>query len=186
MSAEMSAIEKIWRRMQLVIARGRITTGNDAGPVQTQQVQIGQLETRDNSLRVAEYGFNSMPLPGCHAIMVFVGGDRSNGVILGTNDQSHRLKNLQPGEVAIYDDQGQSVYLTRAGIVINGGGLPISITNTPEITADTPLLRTTGDLLDNCNTNSLTVAQMRQTYNSHTHNENNIVGGPTATPNQSM
>ncbi|WP_431276283.1 phage baseplate assembly protein V [Variovorax ureilyticus] len=180
------AIEKLWRRMLLVVGRGRITTGNDAGMVQTQQVQIGELETRDNTKRVAEYGFTSMPLPGCHAVVIFVGGDRSNGVIIGTNDQNARMKNLQPGEVAIYDDQGQSVYITRSGIVINGGGKPIEIENTPQITADTPLLRTTGDLLDNCNTNTVTVAHMRQTYNSHTHNENNVAGGPTATPNQSM
>lgn len=131
MSAD--AIERLWRRMQLVVGRGRIKTGSDAGLVQTQQVQLGALEIRDNTLRIAEYGFTSMPLPGCHAVVIFVGGDRSNGVIVGTNDQNHRLKNLQPGEVAIHDDQGQSIYITRNGIVINGGGKPISFTNTPSI-----------------------------------------------------
>lgn len=127
------AIEKLWRRMLMVVGRGRITTGSDTGMVQMQQVQIGATETRDNTPRVAEYGFTSMPLPGCHAVVIFVGGDRSNGVIVATNDQAHRMKNLKPGEVAIYDDQGQSVYLTRTGIVINGGGLPISVTNTPSL-----------------------------------------------------
>lgn len=180
------AIEKLWRRMLLVVGRGRITTGNDSGLVQMQQVQLGASETRDNTPRVAEYGYTSMPLPGCHAVVIFVGGDRSNGVIVATNDQNHRLKNLLPGEVAIYDDQGQSVYLTRAGIVVNGGGLPLLIHNTPQITADTPLLCTTGDVLDNCNTNTVTVAQMRQIYDSHTHNEHNIAGGPTDPPNQGM
>ncbi|MBO9647353.1 MAG: phage baseplate assembly protein [Variovorax sp.] len=127
------AIEKLWRRMLLVVGRGRITTGNDAGMVQTQQVKIGELETRDNTKRVAEYGFTSMPLPGCHAVVIFVGGDRSNGVIIGTNDQNHRLKNLQPGEAAIYTDLGQWFWMKRTGIEIDGGGLPINVTNTPTV-----------------------------------------------------
>lgn len=127
------SIDKLWRRMQLVVARGRITTVKDSGAVQMAQVQIGALETRDNTPRVAEYGFTSNPLEGCHGVMIFVGGDRSNGVIIATNDQNARLKNLKRGEVAIYDDQGQSVYLTRAGIVVNGAGLPLSIMNTASI-----------------------------------------------------
>ncbi|KWT89361.1 MULTISPECIES: phage baseplate assembly protein V [unclassified Variovorax] len=154
MSEQASAIEKLWRRMMLVVGRGRITTGNDAGMVQTQQVKIGEVEVRDNTKRVAEYGFTSMPLPGCHAVVIFVGGDRSNGVIVATNDQNHRLKNLLPGEVAIYDDLGQSVWLKRTGIEVKGAGLPIKIFDTPtvtvqastSITLDTPLVHMTGNL----------------------------------------
>lgn len=147
-------IKKLWRRMLLVVGRGRITTANDSGPVQEVQVQIGMLETRDTTPRVAEYGFTSHPLPGCHGVVVFVGGDRSNGVIIGTNDQTARLKNLKPGEVAIYDDLGQSVWLKRTGIEVNGAGLPIKVFNTPtvrveadtSITLATPLVHCTHDL----------------------------------------
>jgi phage baseplate assembly protein V len=137
-------VERLWRRMQFVVGRGRIKIGDDSGQVQKQQIQLSGTEIRDNTPRVGEYGFASMPLAGCHGIVLFVAGDRSNGVIIGTNDQIHRLKNLLPGEVAIYDDQGQSVYLTRAGIVVNGGGLPIKVTNTPSITLDSPLVHSTG------------------------------------------
>lgn len=147
-------IKKLWRRVQLVVGRGRITTSDDSGPVQQVQIQIGELETRDTTPRVAEYGFTSNPLPGCHGVVVFVGGDRSNGVILGTNDQKARLKNLKRGEVAIYDDQGQSVWLKRSGIEINGAGLPIKVFNTPtvrveastSVTLDTPLVHCTQNL----------------------------------------
>jgi len=164
MSEQASAIEKLWRRMMLVVGRGRITTGNDAGMVQTQQVKIGEVEVRDNTKRVAEYGFTSMPLPGCHAVVIFVGGDRSNGVIVATNDQNHRLKNLLPGEVAIYDDQGQSVWLKRTGIEVKGAGLPIKIFDTPTVTVEASTSVTLDTPLVHC-THNLTVDGLLTTLN---------------------
>lgn len=150
-SSTTNALEKLWRRLQMAVGRGRVKTGSDAGPVQLLQVQFSGQDVRDNTPRVAEYGFTSMPRAECQAVLVFVAGDRSNGVILGTNDEAARLKNLLPGEVAIYDDLGQSVYLTRTGIVVNGGGLPIQINNTPSlnvtasvsVTLTTPLVHCT-------------------------------------------
>jgi phage baseplate assembly protein V len=131
-----AAIQRIIQRIQHVIGRGRVTTGNDGGNVQLLQVKLGADEIRDNTPRLAEYGLTSMPPAGSDAVVVFIGGDRSNGAIVATGHQASRLKGLKPGEVAIYDDLGQSVYLTRAGIVINGGGLPINFINTPSIKHD--------------------------------------------------
>lgn len=131
-----NALDRIWRRLQMLAGRGRIKAGDDSGPVQTAQVQLNDKEIRDNTPRVAEYGFTSMPLPGCQALVIFATGDRSNGVICGTNDEAHRLKNLQPGEVALYDDQGQSVWIKRGGIEINCAGKPLTIINSPSIKHD--------------------------------------------------
>jgi phage gp45-like len=122
-----AAIQRIIQRVQHVIGRGRVTTGNDAGNVQLLQVKLGADEIRDNTPRLAEFGFTSMPPAGSDAVVVFIGGDRSNGAIIATGHQASRLKGLKPGEVAIFDDQGQSVFLTRAGIVINCAGLPMTI-----------------------------------------------------------
>ena len=131
-----SALERLHRRLQMLIGRGRIKIGDDSASVQTQQVQVSDREIHDDMPRISEYGFTSMPLPECQAIVIFVAGERTNGVICGTNDERHRKTGLQPGEVALYDDLGQSIHLTRNGIVINGAGLPISFVNTPSITHD--------------------------------------------------
>ncbi|WP_295537396.1 phage baseplate assembly protein [uncultured Pseudacidovorax sp.] len=128
------SLANLWRRALLLVGRGRLTVGDDSGMVQRHQVQLGQAELRDNTIRVAEYGFTSMPLPGCHGVVVFVGGDRSNGVIIGTNDQNHRLKDLQPGEVAIFTDLGQKFFMKRDQTLIEGGGLPILMRDTPSVT----------------------------------------------------
>ena len=157
-------IKKLWRRVQLVVGRGRITTTDDSGVVQKVQIQIGELETRDTTPRVAEYGFTSHPLPGCHGVVVFVGGDRSNGVIVATNDQQARLKNLKEGEVAIYDDQGQSVWLKRTGIEVNGAGLPIKVYNTPTVRVEADTSVTLATPLVHC-TQNLTVDGLLTTLN---------------------
>lgn len=122
-----NALERLLRRVQLLVGRGRIKTGSDTGPVQVQQVQVNDREIHDNMPRIGEYGFASMPLPGCQALVIFVAGERTNGVIVGTNDEAKRLKGLRPGEAAIYDDQGQSVWIKREGIVIESAGKPITI-----------------------------------------------------------
>lgn len=146
MSETIAAIERLYRRVLLVVGRGRIKTGSDAGPVQQQQVRLGPFETFDNIPRISEYGFNSMPPADCDAIMIFVGGNRLDGVIIGTGHQSFRMRKLKAGEVSISDNLGQSVYLTQQGIVINGAGLPVRVINTPSVTLDTPLVHATGDM----------------------------------------
>jgi phage gp45-like len=87
---------------------------------------------------------------------------------------------LKSGEVVIHDNTGQKVYLSRAGMVLDGGGKPVTITNTPEIDADTPLLKCKGDIIDNYETNTRTVAGMRTVANLHTHPIVNVqTGGST-------
>lgn len=172
-----AAIDRIYRRVLMMVTRGRVTTGNDSGAVQMLQIKLNADHVRDSTPRLAEFGFSSMPPNGSDAVLVFIAGDRSNGVIVATGHQASRMKNLQAGEVAIFDDQGQSIYLTRAGIVINGAGLPITINSASkmtinaatEIILNTPILKVSGDIIDNSGSNINSMAQMRAIYNAHNH-----------------
>src|SRR5471032_3668566 len=146
MSESLAAIERLYRRVMLVVWRGRIKTGSDTEAVQQQQVRLGPFETFDNIPRLSEYGFNSMPPPDSDAVLIFVGGNRVDGVIIATGNQTYRMRSLNPGEVSISDNLGQSVYLTQAGIVINGAGLPMLIEGVSSLTCDTPLVIATHDV----------------------------------------
>lgn len=147
MSEIYAAIERVYRRVLLVVGRGRIKTGADDGPAQKQQVRLSQFETFDDIPRLSEYGFNSMPPEESDAVLIFAGGNRRDGVIIATGNQTYRMRNLKPGEVSISDNLGQSVYLTQSGIVIDGAGLPILVHNTPSVTFDTPMVHATGDVV---------------------------------------
>jgi phage baseplate assembly protein V len=192
MSVE-QAVQRLYHRLRNLVYRGRVTLGDDTGPVQTQQVRLGADDIRDALPRLAEYGLTSMPPEGSDAIVLFPAGDRGSGVIIATGHQTYRLKSLKAGEVALYDNLGQSVYLTQAGIVVNGGGLPMKFTNTPSVTLDTPTVHCTGNLDvdgnivaqgDISDHNNKSMADMRTVFDGHDHNDPQ--GGTVGGPNQSM
>ncbi|MBB5411712.1 phage baseplate assembly protein V [Paraburkholderia sp. HC6.4b] len=174
-------MEHLFWSLVRALGRGRLTRVDDGGAVQLVQMQLSANETRDGTPRLAEYGFQSNPPAGSDALAVFLGGDRTNGVVIACGNQQYRFRNLAPGEVCISDDKGQSVHLSAAGIVVNGGGQPVTITNAPQITADAPLFHCTGDIegdgnitcagdmRDNSATNPHTAAASRAVYNSHHH-----------------
>lgn len=141
-----AAIEQVYRRVMMLMGRGRITLVDDSGPVQKIQARFGPLEIIDGMPAPHDYGFTSNPLPGSDVLASFVNGNRSSGVAVSIGSQEYRLRNLASGEVAIYDSLGQSVHLTHAGIVINGAGLPVAITGAPSVSIDSAAVHVTGNL----------------------------------------
>lgn len=133
-------------KVNLMVGRGLIVAANDDSAIQTAQVGFMADEPADDVERIQEYGFTSVPLQGAECVAVFVGGNRDHGLLVAVDDRRYRLQGLKGGEVAIYDDLGQKVHLTRSGIVVDGGGLPITIQNTPEVDMQTPLVKMSGDL----------------------------------------
>lgn len=149
-----SQLERLYRRILMLIGRGEIKLVDDSKVVQIVQVNLGPLETRDNTPRSAEYGFASNPPAGTDCVLLFVGGDRDNGIVIATNNKGARLKNLQPGEVAIHDDQGRWIWLKRGSIEIDAKNTPVDVNNVTVLTAkaatkirfETPLLECTGQI----------------------------------------
>lgn len=194
-------LQRLGRRLQMLTGLGRVKLVNDAGQVQTLQLTITPLEVRDNTPRLAEFGFTSNPPAGADAALLFVAGDRSNGVVIATGHQLYRLKGLASGDAAIHDSRGQSVWLTPGGIVINGAGLPLVVNDTPTVTVNastsvtlnTPTTHCTGnldvdgnivaqgDVSDHTNKN---MAGMRTVYDGHDHTDPQ--GGTVSAPLQSM
>lgn len=167
-----AAIEQMMRRISTMLWRGRITSVNDGGNVQIVQVKLNPQEVKD-APRLAEYGFSSSPPIGSDMVMVCLAGNRSNGVVVATNHQSSRIKGLSTGEVAVYDNKGQSIRLTSEGIVITA---PLGVKY------DTPKMEVTGEVVD-CTTkgNSQPMSALREKYNNHTHG--GVMAGDSRTDN---
>lgn len=159
---------------------------NPAKKMQAAQVAMLADETAELPY-VERYGFTSCPKAGAEGVVLFFDGDRSHGVILCLADRRYRLTSLAPGEVAIYDDVGQSVLLGKNGITVRGAGKKMTFTDTPEIVFDAPLASFSGNIVaqgeiqDQGGAKSM--SGMRETFNSHTHAETDSVTRP---PNQEM
>lgn len=75
------------------------------------------------------YGFTSHALPDAETIII---NDGNIYFSIAEDDRRYRLE-IKEGEVALYDDLGQKVHLTREGIVVSS---PARITaEAPEIVA---------------------------------------------------
>lgn len=171
--------------LQNIVTRAVITALDTAKKCQATGLKLIAGDPKEGVEHLEPYGFTSAAQNGAEAVVLFPGGDRSHGMAVIVADRRYRLKGLARGEVAIYDDQGQSVTLTRAGIVVDGGGKPIVFKNAPKARFEMPI-ESTGDIKDNCDGSGKTMAQMRVTYNGHTHKENGDGGGTTNKPDQPM
>jgi len=117
----MRLIEKmlapIRRKLSLMVTRGVVKLIKDTGGLQTLQLTALADETLDGVERIQQYGFTAHPHPESDCLILNVGANRSHPIVIAVDDRRYRLK-LSPGEVALYDDQGQAVKLMRSGIVI--------------------------------------------------------------------
>jgi len=62
------------------------------------------------------YGLTARPHAGAEALTLAVGGAADGIAVICVGDRRYRIRGLATGEVALYDDLGQSVILTRTGI----------------------------------------------------------------------
>lgn len=180
-------MERLWRRVQLMSSWGRVTFSDDSNSAQLLQVKLNDSETRDDTPRIAEFGLTSRPPDGSDVLVVFLGGDRSKGVVVATAHQASRPKGLLTGETMLYDLWGKSVHLTKAGgIVVEAQGAPVTVNNATTVTINaadsvelvTPLLHVTGDIVADGNITDAvrSMADDRKLFNSHTN------GSGTTTP----
>lgn len=188
---------RLARFVTVVTGWARVTQQNDAGGAQLLQVQVNAREAIDGLPRVAEFGLTSVPPDGSDVVMLNLGGGRNNGVIVGTNHQQSRPRNLRTGETMLYSQDGKSVYLTAGGgIVVEAKGQAVTVNDATLVTINaatkvrmvTPRFECTGDIVDNCDTTGRSMAADRVIFDEHNHNVRNVQSGSstvtTDTPNQ--
>lgn len=131
-------------RLNLMMGRAIVRLVRDSGELQLIQADRMADEPADDLERFGFYGFYCVPQPGAEAIVASIGGSRAHGVVIGVEDRRYRLKDMKPGEVALADDLGQVVYLTREGIRISTP-LPIAVHSAESIALDAPEITATAN-----------------------------------------
>jgi len=111
-------LKQVQQRVMMAIARGVVKAISDGGKRQTVQVELLKDELRDGVERMQNYGLTSHPHPGGDAAVVFVNGNREQGIVLAFENRQYRVVGLQQGEVCLYDDLGNRVSLLREMVKI--------------------------------------------------------------------
>lgn len=149
-------LKKAAVRIAGMLGIGRITSQKDSGEIQQAQYQT-PLEVA-SAPRMADFGFSSGLPVGTDVVIAFIGGDRSSPVIIASNHQGYRRTGLNEGETAIYNKWAMEVLLTENGVFIDAKGKDVEVNNAANviinasegILANTPVLKCTGDIIDNC------------------------------------
>ena len=189
----MSVTDRLYRRILMASAGITITATNDDGPVHLVQGKVrGTPETIDNLQVVQHYGLAVHAPVGSDAFVTFGNGDRSNGVVHATANQKARPRGQQPGEVSLFTDEGDlislrrnhNIVITTTGTVTVSGATMVVIQASEKVRMETPRLEVTGDVIDHCDQQGHTAANMREIYNTHTHGNVQNGSGHTNPPDQ--
>ncbi len=185
-------LEGLTSKVRLMVGRAVISALRHDGAIHRAQLRLLADEIADDVEVMQEYGFSSAPKEGAEAAVIFIGGNRDAGLVVATHDRRYRLA-LEAGEVALHDDLGQKVHLTRNGIVaessisVTASAPMVTLVAETKVRVEAPLLECTGQIKDLCDAPSATtVSAMREVFNGHLHSENNVLRGPTSGPNQEM
>jgi phage baseplate assembly protein V len=176
-------MDRAMARIRGMVARAVVDLVNDATKLQGLQITIMAGQGADDVERFQNYGLTSVPLPGAEGIALAVGGVRAHTAVIAVDDRRYRVTGLVGGEVAVYDDLGHRVHLTRNGIVIDGAGHAVTMVNLSKLRVESDI-EATGSIKDNCDSGSgRTMEQMRLWEEGHTH-ISSTPGDPTSAPIQ--
>lgn len=109
------AMKPLKERVFLMIGRAVIAAVDDSKDIQEAQISVLAGEAMERIPRIQEFGFASNPPKDSEAIVVALGGNRENLVIIATDKRTVRFKNLASGESAIYTDDGTHIHLKKNG-----------------------------------------------------------------------
>jgi len=105
-------IQKIYNRLLnrifLLFARGILKAIDDSGKTQKVQTICLAGETISDVERFEQYGLSTYPLADSETFTAFLGGNRSQGIVLCVHDRRYRPDYLAEGEVCIYTSVDKS------------------------------------------------------------------------------
>ena len=130
MTAASQVARALSRRLSMMIGRCVLSLVDDAAKMQSVTVRLLADEVKGGVERVQQYGFTSHPHPGAEGVCLFVEGGRDHGLVIALDDRRYRLTGLAAGEVALYDDQGQSVVIKRDRIAVTA---PVVVVDSPDV-----------------------------------------------------
>lgn len=178
-------LRRIYNRLKMMIGVGEAQGFSDAGSIQKAKYKTA-LELSSGTPRMIEFGFSSGLPSGTDVLLVSLSGDRSDAIIIASNNASYRHKNLKPGETVIYNQWGQFIKLTEDGITIEANNKPVTVNQATTVTINategvkmvTPKLEVTGEIVDMTDaSNNQSLNELRTKFEEHKHVVQHVQSG---------
>lgn len=89
----------------------------EKGQTQHCQVKTAAGEILNDVAFLEPYGFTAKPKKKSETLIFNVNGNKFNNVVLNIGNRELRFKNLNDGEVAMYDDSGNLLHFKNGGVI---------------------------------------------------------------------
>lgn len=135
-------MKAIYRRLRSLLRLAVLIRSDSSGPVQTVQVAVGS-ETLTDVEHLEPYGFTSRAKAGAAVLLAALKGNPGHSVAVSIGGRQFRLRDLEKGEVALYDDLGNVIHLMRDKLRVNAVTLLEATAPTTNISGDVNIIGNT-------------------------------------------
>lgn len=101
------------RKLNTMVSRGTIKNTDDSGSYQTMQVESME-KTRDEVMRIQQYGFYSNPSENSEALVLNIAGNNFQ-MIVAVDNPSTRKKDLEEKELGMFHEEGHFIHMKNNG-----------------------------------------------------------------------
>ena len=150
-------ISPLMNKVQMMVGRAVLQAIDDSKGIQLLKLALLKDEVRSKVERFQNYGFTSHPKPDAEAIVIFPSGDRSHGICIVCDDRVYRLKNMAEGEVALYSDEGDYIWLKR-GRKMFVNTVELQVDASTSVVVNSPTVTVNANTEVNINTPTLNVS----------------------------
>lgn len=116
----------IKRRIYSIVSKAVLLEYKHSGALPLLKIQLGKDEVREGVEMVQPYGLASRPKAGAEVIPLFIGGMRDHGVAVIVDVSGTRIKLSADGDVALYRETGEKVYLSQGKIKVEAPSVEIT------------------------------------------------------------
>lgn len=110
-------ISDIMKRLRLLVGRAEVLNSDDSAPVQRINIAGPMSGETHEVIHHQGYGLSVHAPAGSVPLVLEIGANRANLAAIHAQSPAHRPKDLAEGEVVIYSQHGQRIYLKEDGSV---------------------------------------------------------------------
>lgn len=133
------------RRIRQIATRAIVELIDTDTALTTLKIKISENESLEDIEHFEPYGFTANPPAGSEALVISVGGRREHSVVLQVASRKYRLVGLKPGDVALYNMNGDKIVMAANG--------ETTLKVATKVIMECPNFEITGDLKLNGNMN---------------------------------